>query len=107
MATNIHGSVSGAADSAYQVTALLKGGPALRVADFDNYKPKTIVEIWVPIVGCSGRRLHCHIPSSLNKSGNSTPTRIVSSTWTTLRTAESRSLVSGPYRDLKGTSAIH
>lgn len=41
--TNIRGSINGAADSSFQVAVLLKGGPTLRVADFDNYKPETIV----------------------------------------------------------------
>jgi len=39
--TNIHGSTTGAGDSSYQVAMLLKGGPALSVAQFENYKPTT------------------------------------------------------------------
>jgi hypothetical protein len=107
--TNIRGSINGAADSSFQVAVLLKGGPALRVADFDNYKPETIVGvsfsvaapsgqyngnkilILVPIAGCSGRRSRCHIRLGLSKSGSSTPTPTASSTRTTSRTAEPRS----------------
>jgi len=39
--TNISGSVVGDGDSAYEVAILLKGGPALTVAQFENYKPTT------------------------------------------------------------------
>ncbi|HXZ79267.1 MAG TPA: transporter [Terriglobales bacterium] len=39
--TNIQGSVTGAGDSSYSVAMLLKGGPALSVAQFQNYKPAT------------------------------------------------------------------
>jgi hypothetical protein len=53
--TNIRGSVNGAADSSYQVAALLKGGPALRVADFDNYKPETIVGVSFSVAAPSGQ----------------------------------------------------
>jgi hypothetical protein len=41
--TSIHGSITGAGDSSYQVAMLLKGGPALSVAQFENYKPTTIL----------------------------------------------------------------
>jgi Putative MetA-pathway of phenol degradation len=41
--TNISGSITGLGDSSYTVAALLKGGPALSVAQFENYKPTTIV----------------------------------------------------------------
>ena len=53
--TNIRGSINGAADSSYQVAALLKGGPALRVADFDNYKPETIVGVSLSVAAPSGQ----------------------------------------------------
>src|SRR5215469_12368269 len=53
--TNISSSINGAADSSYQVAALLKGGPALRVADFDNYKPETIVGVSFSIAAPSGQ----------------------------------------------------
>lgn len=39
--TNVSGSVAGAGDSSYQFAVLLKGGPALSVADFEKYKPTT------------------------------------------------------------------
>ena len=38
---NLTGSVAGAGDSSYQFAVLLKGGPALRVADFANYTQTT------------------------------------------------------------------
>jgi len=41
--TNIHGSITGAGDSSYTVTALMKGGTALSVAQFADYKPTTTV----------------------------------------------------------------
>jgi hypothetical protein len=37
--TNVHGSISGAGDSSYQLGILLKGGPALSISQFENYKP--------------------------------------------------------------------
>ena len=36
---NIQASVTGAGDSSYEVAMLVKGGPALTVAQFDDYKP--------------------------------------------------------------------
>jgi len=39
--TSARGSVTGAGDSSYQVGALLIGGPALRISQFENYKPST------------------------------------------------------------------
>jgi len=39
--TNIHGSSTGAGDSSYGFATLLKGGPALSVAQFASYKPTT------------------------------------------------------------------
>jgi hypothetical protein len=53
--TNIRGSVNGAADSSYQVAALLKGGPALSVADFDNYKPETVVGVSFSVAAPTGQ----------------------------------------------------
>jgi hypothetical protein len=52
---NVSGSISGAADSSYQVAALLKGGPALRVADFGSYKPETIVGVSLSVAVPSGQ----------------------------------------------------
>jgi hypothetical protein len=37
--TNVHGSITGAGDSSYQIAMLLKGGQALSISQFDNYKP--------------------------------------------------------------------
>jgi hypothetical protein len=39
--TDISGSTTGTGDSSYQVGILLKGGPALSAAQFDEYKPAT------------------------------------------------------------------
>ena len=39
--TTIQGSTTGAGDSSYQVAMLFKGGPALTVAEFQNYRPTT------------------------------------------------------------------
>src|SRR6202000_3262557 len=41
--TNSQGSITGAGDSSYQLAMLLKGGPALSVTQFENYKPTTIL----------------------------------------------------------------
>jgi hypothetical protein len=43
--TNIHGSAVGAGDSSYAVAMLLKGGPALGVEQFQNYKPTTTLGV--------------------------------------------------------------
>ena len=43
--TNIHNSVAGLADSSCQVAALLKGGPALSVAQFESYRPTTVLGV--------------------------------------------------------------
>jgi len=39
--TTIQGSTTGAGDSSYQVAMLFTGGPALTVAEFQNYRPTT------------------------------------------------------------------
>src|SRR6516162_4217555 len=39
--TNIRGSTTGTGDSSYAVGMLLKGGPALTAAQFEDYKPTT------------------------------------------------------------------
>jgi hypothetical protein len=52
--TNIRGSVAGAGDSSYQVGALLKGGPALSISQFDNYKPATILGVSLSITAPTG-----------------------------------------------------
>lgn len=53
--TNIRASINGASDSSYQVAALLKGGPALKVADFDNYKPETIIGMSFSVAAPTGQ----------------------------------------------------
>jgi Putative MetA-pathway of phenol degradation len=41
--TSIQGSITSTGDSSYEFAMLLKGGPALNVAHFANYKPTTTV----------------------------------------------------------------
>ena len=43
--TGIQGSTTGAGDSSYALGMLVKGGPALNVAHFDDYKPTTTVGV--------------------------------------------------------------
>ncbi len=43
--TDISGSTTGTGDSSYQVGILLKGGPALSAAQFDEYKPTTTLGV--------------------------------------------------------------
>ena len=52
--TNIRGSVTGAGDSSYQIAALLIGGPALSVAQFENYKPATTLGVSLTITAPTG-----------------------------------------------------
>ena len=52
--TNIHSSATGAGDSSYAVTALLKGGPALSVAQFEEYKPTTTVGVSFTVTAPTG-----------------------------------------------------
>lgn len=52
--TSIRGSVNGAGDSSYQLGALLKGGPALSFAQFENYKPTTILGVSLSITAPTG-----------------------------------------------------
>jgi hypothetical protein len=52
--TNISGSVSGAGDSSYQWGALLKGGPALSVSQFENYQPATILGVSFTVTAPTG-----------------------------------------------------
>lgn len=52
--TNIHGSIAGAGDSGYAFAALLKGGPALSVAQFANYKPTTTLGVSLTITAPTG-----------------------------------------------------
>jgi hypothetical protein len=53
--TNISGSTTGTGDSSYEVAALLKGGPALSVAQFANYKPTTTVGMRLTITAPTGQ----------------------------------------------------
>jgi len=52
--TSIQGSVTGTGDSSYQVGMLLKGGPALRISQFDSYKPSTIVGVSLSLTAPTG-----------------------------------------------------
>jgi hypothetical protein len=53
--TNISGSNTGTGDSSYELAALLKGGPALSVAQFENYKPTTIIGASLSISAPTGK----------------------------------------------------
>jgi len=52
---NISGSAAGAGDSSYTVSMLLKGGPALSVAQFDDYQRTTTVGMSVSVTAPTGR----------------------------------------------------
>jgi len=52
--TDIQGSSTGAGDSSYEVAALLKGGPALSVAQFADYKPTTTVGVSLTVTAPTG-----------------------------------------------------
>jgi len=52
--TKISGSITGFGDSSYQLAALLKGGPALSVAQFENYKPNTILGVSFTVTAPTG-----------------------------------------------------
>jgi len=43
--TSVQGLTAGAGDSSYEVGILVKGGPALNVAQFENFKPTTTVGV--------------------------------------------------------------
>lgn len=51
---NIPGSAIGAGDSSYQMAVLLKGGPALNAAQFDDYEPATILGVSLSITAPTG-----------------------------------------------------
>jgi len=53
--TDIHGSSTGAGDSSYELAVLLKGGPALSVSQFANYKPATTVGMSLTMSAPSGQ----------------------------------------------------
>ena len=52
--TKIQGSAIGTGDTSYQITGLLKGGPALSEAQFENYKPTTTVGMSLTITAPTG-----------------------------------------------------
>ena len=52
--TRIQASRTGAGDSSYEVATLLKGGPALSVAQFADYKPTTTVGVSLTITAPTG-----------------------------------------------------
>ncbi len=53
--TNISGSVTGTGDSSYQFGVLLKGGPALSVSEFANYKPTTSIGVSFTFTAPTGK----------------------------------------------------
>jgi len=53
--TGIQGSINGVGDSSYQAAMLLKGGPALTVEQFKNYKPTTILGMSFTVTAPTGR----------------------------------------------------
>jgi Putative MetA-pathway of phenol degradation len=53
--TNVQGSITGSGDSSYAVTALLKGGPALRADQFADYQPTTTVGMSLNITAPTGQ----------------------------------------------------
>ena len=52
--TKIQGSTTGAGDSSYQMGMLLKNGPALTVAQFQDYKPTTVFGVSFTITAPTG-----------------------------------------------------
>jgi len=52
--TSIHGSTTGTGDSSYAAAVLLKGGPALSVAQFEDYKPITNLGVSLSITAPTG-----------------------------------------------------
>jgi hypothetical protein len=52
--TSIRGSATGGGDSSYQVGALLRGGPALKISQFEDYKPTTILGVSLTITAPTG-----------------------------------------------------
>jgi hypothetical protein len=53
--TNVSASVIGAGDSIYETAMLLKGGPALSVEEFTNYKPITTAGVSLTVTAPTGR----------------------------------------------------
>jgi hypothetical protein len=52
--TNIQGSTAGAGDSTYSVAMLLKGGPALSVEQFRDYRPATTLGLSLAVIAPTG-----------------------------------------------------
>src|SRR5262249_25564799 len=52
--TNLHGSTTGTGDSSYLAAMLLKGGPALSVEQFENYKPTTTLGVSLTVTAPTG-----------------------------------------------------
>jgi len=52
--TNLQYSITGAGDSSYSLAMLLKGGPALSVAQFEHYKPTTTLGVSFTISAPTG-----------------------------------------------------
>ena len=52
--TTIEGSATGTGDSSYELAVLLKGGPALSVAQFESYKPTTTVGMSLTVTAPTG-----------------------------------------------------
>lgn len=52
--TNMQGSAVGVGDSSYQMAVLLKGGPALNAAQFEDYEPATILGVSLTITAPTG-----------------------------------------------------
>ena len=52
--TNIQGSTTGTGDSSYELAMLLKGGPALSVEQFEEYKPTTTLGVSLTITAPTG-----------------------------------------------------
>jgi hypothetical protein len=52
--TDIHASITGAGDSSYEFTTLLKGGPAFSVEQFASYKPTTTVGVSLTFTAPTG-----------------------------------------------------
>jgi len=51
---SLNGSTAGVGDSTYEVAMLLKGGPALGVAEFANYKPTATVGVSLAVTAPTG-----------------------------------------------------
>ena len=52
--TNVSGSIAGAGDSSYQIAMLLKGGTALSISQFENYRPATSLGMSLTITAPTG-----------------------------------------------------